>query len=149
MGLGSSRDRNAVEFNSFFNSNRKPYFVIYPEEQIINQSFTYTENDKNLYQNKENYLVTAKLLIEIFLNHTIITQEKSQFEVLKKIIIPLFSQYLLTNDQKIIDSILLFKYCKSISSLFLEKHNRFLSFFFSINQSTNSSSKFRYQRNLH
>ena len=39
MGHGSSRDRNTVEFNSIFNSDGKSYFVIYPEEQIVDQNF--------------------------------------------------------------------------------------------------------------
>lgn len=130
MGSGSSQDNSTVSFNSFFNSDDKPYFVIYPEEQIINQNFEISQEDDNFFKKKENYLVTARTIIEIFLNYSIITQEKSQFDVLKKIIIPLFSQYLLTDDQKIINSILLFKHCKSVSLLFIEKHNQFLSNFF-------------------
>ncbi|KAK8895009.1 hypothetical protein M9Y10_023451 [Tritrichomonas musculus] len=127
MGQGQSNTNHYVIYDSYFNSDEKLFFKVYPEEEVANQNLEITKTDIYSYQKKENYLLTAKIINELFFNSSIITQEESQFEVLTNIIIPKFSQCLLTNNPDIIDSKFIFQFYESINNLFLERHNNYLS----------------------
>ncbi|OHT04292.1 hypothetical protein TRFO_28228 [Tritrichomonas foetus] len=123
---GSSSQVNQVSFDTFFNSNDKPIFVILPEELVLKQLFSPSHNEISFYQKKSNYGMKAMTIIDILMNYSILTQEKSQFEAFKKIIIPNFSQSLLTDNQNFIYSKLLFDYHQSLNDLFNEKNKDFI-----------------------
>ena len=71
MGIGTSNANNTFNFDFFFNSDERNYFMIYPEEEVVNQPFEITNTDIYSHQKKENYILSAKVINEIFLNSSI------------------------------------------------------------------------------
>lgn len=61
------------------------------------------------------------------MNYSVVTQEKSQLNVLKNIIIPRFSQTIFSPKSDIINSKLIFHFYESLSNLFLERYKTYLS----------------------
>lgn len=102
-----------------------PFFVNCPEE-IVDQPFTISRIDTPSNK-KENYILSSSIINEFFWNYSIITQEKSQLDVLKNIIIPKFAQTIYTPKSDINNSKLIFHFYESLSNLFLKRHQIYLS----------------------
>ena len=103
-----------------------PYHIHIPEE-VVDQPFSLTETESSFDNQKEKNFFDAKIINEIFSNYSKISQESSQLNVFKNIIIPKFSQIIFKKNQNLINSKMVFDYYESLSNLFLSKYKTYFS----------------------